>query len=427
MKDVCVYGFTAVVISLLVGLSYLPNGLVSHNVQAEGDCCDPPRLAPAAARFPQGAHVDVYIDANSGFTDAEQQAIKVGLEDWNNQPNTSQVTYNVTVTSTFPPTGTNKTIIVTYDDNFSGRGVAVTNMHGTNGGTVVYADMVFHKNIRVGNPATLLAFVRELSRHEGGHGIGLENANNCPPGSTIMSPLDDAETFITPCDNNSISNDPAYPAPTPDPTPEGCQLNCGPYAIPDYQNCICFYVGDSSPILVDILGNGFDLTDTTGGVNFDLNNDGAAERISWTTNNDDDAWLALDRNGNGGIDSGAELFGNYAPQPSPPPGIERNGFNALAECDNPAKGGNGDGVIDKKDNVFNSLRLWQDSNHNGISEAGELHTLRDLGLKVIDLDYKTSKRTDQYGNAFRYRAKVKDTHDAQLGRWAWDVFLMTGH
>jgi hypothetical protein len=53
-----------------------------------------------------------------------------------------------------------------------------------------------------------------------------------------------------------------------------------------------------------------------------------------------------------------------------------------------------------------------------------MHTLPQLGLKLLDLDYKMSKKTDQYGNQFKYRAKVRDIHDAQVGRWAWDVFLL---
>ena len=74
---------------------------------------------------------------------------------------------------------------------------------------------------------------------------------------------------------------------------------------------------------------------------------------------------------------------------------------------------------------FDSLRLWRDSNHDGRSQSGELFTLPQLGLKSIDLDYKLSKKTDQFGNRFRYRARVRDIHDAQLGRWAWDVFLVS--
>lgn len=183
----------------------------------------------------------------------------------------------------------------------------------------------------------------------------------------------------------------------------------------------------NSPILIDLNGDGFALTNAPSGVLFDLNHDGRLEQLAWTRLGSDDSWLSLDRNGNGQVDDGAELFGNHTPQPDPAKGISRNGFLALAEFDKPANGGNADGRITATDSIYPRLRLWTDSNHDGRSSPSELHPLMDFGVDALDLSFHETKRRDRYGNEFRYRAQVLSANRGAVGRWAWDVLLVSNH
>lgn len=431
------------------------------------DCCPPPLLPPVAARFQQNAQVTVFLDKTSGFTDVEVQAIKAGLEDWNDEPNNSGIRYTVVETNNPPAPGGNNTIIASFV-NSPGSSEAQLNLSDrrTSNGEVtnVSGVLTFWNNIRSGTPSLLPAFLRSTARHEGGHGIGLANADaQCPEGSNIMFPSRNQETFITECDNAIIKTDPVYPSPTPTqtPSPTPCaELNqscyypddccagticgnltyvcilCEPNPQDHHQTCMSercrdcygnggvFCTGEGNdcwtPIVIDVRGDGFDLTDADSGVDFN-NGNGILLRTAWTAANDDDAWLVLDRNGNGSIDDGTELFGNATPQP-PTNGLY-NGFRALNEYDEPANGGNQDNYITNLDSVFSSLRLWQDTNHDGISTPSELHTLAALEVASIDLDYKLSKYKDPNGNTFKYRAKISNVKGAQTGRWVYDVFL----
>src|SRR6266702_1195386 len=177
----------------------------------------------------------------------------------------------------------------------------------------------------------------------------------------------------------------------------------------------------ASPIIIDISGKGFLLTNAANGVKFDIFGTGAPIQMGWTTPSVGNAFLALP-GADGLIHSGKQLFGNFTPQPS---SATPNGFAALAVYDLPANGGNGNGIIDSGDAIFASLRLWIDANHDGISQPEELHALPALGVSSISLNYKWDRRTDQYGNVLRYHAQVNPGDPTNTGRMAYDVFFVT--
>jgi hypothetical protein len=196
-----------------------------------------------------------------------------------------------------------------------------------------------------------------------------------------------------------------------------CTSSCNVKCVPGETQKCC-----TSPVIVDLSGKGFDLTSAANGVMFDISGDGVPMQIAWIAQGADNAFLTLP-GADGLVHNGKELFGNWTPQPA---SAHPNGFAALAVYDQPANGGNGDGVIDARDSIFSSLRLWIDANHDGICQPEELHTLPSVGVNSISLHYTESDRTDQYGNQFHYKTIVDpDRRDPAIGKVAYDVYFVT--
>jgi hypothetical protein len=171
------------------------------------------------------------------------------------------------------------------------------------------------------------------------------------------------------------------------------------------------------------------MTSAVDGVAFDITGDGVLEQIAWTEAGADIAFLALDRDGDGLITSGKELFGEHAV-----PGAT-NGFDALMRTAD-MEGGSGGGTVSGDDPVFSRLLLWTDRNHNGVSEPSELKPASDL-VSDIGLSYQKYNRRDGSGNRYRFRGWVlmrtapgrnrsPFPRDADARRrWIYDVFLAT--
>ncbi len=155
----------------------------------------------------------------------------------------------------------------------------------------------------------------------------------------------------------------------------------------------------TSPIVLDLDGNGIQTTRLSqkSGTHFNLDAKGLAENTGWAGK--DDGLLVRDLDGDGKITSGRELFGNHTLlSKGPNAGKEAaNGFDALADLDD-----NADGVVDSKDTAFNSLRVWKDTNGDGVTDSGELLTLDEASIKSLNVTYTdNSGAADAQGNTHK--------------------------
>jgi hypothetical protein len=173
------------------------------------------------------------------------------------------------------------------------------------------------------------------------------------------------------------------------------------------------------PVIIDLNGDGFQLTSASQGVSFDFFGTGKKIQMSWTAAGSDDAFLVLPT-ASDQVVSAMQMFSNIMPQPTPATGQTRNGFAALAQYDLPQNGGNGNGIIEAGDAIFSKLRLWRDTNHNGVVDPEELLTLEQAGITQINLNYTLSAFFDMNGNLFRYGTRVIG---GRVGTYAYDVIL----
>jgi hypothetical protein len=202
---------------------------------------------------------------------------------------------------------------------------------------------------------------------------------------------------------------PPPPPPNPDPGPGGCIDNCDG----GIENAAG---AGSDPLLINLSGP-YKLSGLDDPVVFDINAIGQARTTGWTARSSDAAFLALDRNGNGRIDDSSELLGNATPLVGG--GRAHNGFEALAQYDL-----NGDGVIDSSDAIWNNLLLWVDANHNGVTDAGELRSIRASSITAIETRHHWTGRHDQFGNRFGFEGQL---HEGNRTKSFYDIFFITAN
>jgi hypothetical protein len=176
---------------------------------------------------------------------------------------------------------------------------------------------------------------------------------------------------------------------------------------------------ENCPVLLDLQQDGFHLSGPDPAVRFDIDADGIQDEIAWTEAGGDDAFLCWDRNHNGVIDNGSELFGYATPLLSGSPA--EVGYRALAELDQPERGGNGDGKVDANDQAFRELCAWVDGNRDGVSQPAEIHAIGEVGVLALEYRYRTTRLRDSFGNLFRYVSSAQMRSPSGAVR-SWPTF-----
>jgi hypothetical protein len=172
---------------------------------------------------------------------------------------------------------------------------------------------------------------------------------------------------------------------------------------------------ENCPLLVNTGNGAWKLTGLDTPVRFDMDADGTRERMGWTAPDSSLSFLALDINGNGVIDNGTELFGEYMIKPDGRRAA--HGFDALQQYDR-----NLDGRIDMADVVWTKILLWSDRDHDGVSQPGEMAPISQSEIIALETSYAAERRQDQFGNHFRLASTLHRTHgtDARY----YDIFFV---
>lgn len=369
-----------------------------------------PLLAPKSAsscvvsnRSPgQAVGYDAVQLVGVGLTSNQQQALQNGMNEWNatscNQGGTSFPRFQ------FGAQGAGRTIEVLFKAGidpdrpercgfFVGNRITLFEKARLPGsGHIVHCDQT--------------TILKDTVTHELGHLLGLQDNGNSGCNTHIMAPVtitgsnDYVDRSAKPAECSKVAETMVTPHERAEQGGPGGGGGCAidPCPNPD-DPAPCPPGVTCSPVVVDLSRMGFAFTGLDDPVWFDLDADKDLDLTGWTAvSKHRSALLCLDRNRNGTIDSGGELFGDATPFLDG--SLAANGYEVLFELDYLL--GNRNAWVDAGDGFYGDLRLWLDANHDGVSQPAELLGLAEAGVVGLATEHYAVVQYDEHGNYLRY-------------------------